>query len=149
MANILPLLLGAGAIAVMMGGKKKTSTSPVQDDAPIDDDGQADTGDGPDSDGTTQSTDDGFGSVASGVRTDRRGHFPWRVLYDAGGYHGQIMMGARFAPVQEEVGIAASATGAKGMLRERFNELLINRYPDESPLNDPPAITKISKFALG
>ena len=149
--SAFPLILAAGAVALFIGGKKKTS-KPAQDDGFVDDtstdDGQADTGDGPDPDGTQQSTDEGYGTVASGMRRDKRGAFSWRVKYDADGYHAQVLMGnSRFAPVQEEVGIAASASGAKDMLRERFNELLIDRYPDEEPLNDPASTRKISQFA--
>ena len=80
-----------------------------------------------------------YGAVASGMRGDRRGQHAWRVSYQADGYHAEILVyHHRFSPVQEEVGVAASARGARKLLRDNFNELLLERYPDQEPKNDPP-----------
>lgn len=147
MPNAFPFLIAGGAALLLLGGKKKkTTAAPEEKPEPIDEipDEEMDEGEGPQPE-EIEGESPGYGSVAHGVRKDKRGHHPWRVYYDAEGYHAQIMRDAsRFSPVVDEAGIAASSKAAKGLLRDYFNELLIEKYPNEQPKNDPADITRVT-----
>lgn len=152
-APLLPLILAGGAALVLLGGKKKKTTAAPREPEPEDhgDEEEVDEGAGP-SPEPTDEEGPGYGIVASGVRRDKRGAFPWRIKYDAEGYHAQILISAnRFSPVQEEVGVAASLKAAKGLLRDRFNELLLEKYPNEQAKNDPAdvVVATVSGINLG
>jgi hypothetical protein len=145
----LPLLLAGGAALLLLSGKKKkkngAAAAPADEYAeeaveeePVEaEEEEVDAGAGPDPE-PEEDEGPGYGIVASGVRKDKRGHHPWRVRFEADGYHAQITLGAhRTAPVTEDVGIAATLSAAKKLLSDRFNELLIDKYPNESPKLDP------------
>ena len=141
MANALPLLLAGGAALVLLGGKKKkkttTTTEPSEPEVEEVPDEEVDEGEGPDPE-SSEEEGPGYGIVASGVRKDKRGHHAWRIRYQEDGYHAQTTMGLhKTSPVQEEVGIAASQAAAKKLLSDYFNELLLEKYPNEEPKNDP------------
>jgi len=149
MANSpLPLLIAGGAALLLLGGKKKKATTaaapsepefeePEFEDPEDTGEEEMDQGDGPEPP-QTQAEGPGYGSVASGIRKDKRGHHAWRIKYDADGYHALLMVtNHRYSPVADEAGVAASVKAAKGLLRDYFNELLIEKYPNEQPKNDP------------
>ena len=145
MANALPLLLAGGAALVLLGGKKKktTAAAPEPDPEPEEvDDEETDEGAGPDPE-EEEEEGPGYGTVASGIRKDKRGHHPWRISYQADGYHAQLLVASgKFAPVADEAGVGASVKAAKSLLRDYFNELLLEKYPNEQPKNDPADSTR-------
>lgn len=158
MANLAPaLLLGVG-IAVVLGGRKKRKTStaaapspgepwvPGLDEEPIEDEepeGEAEPDTPSLGSGTSQ-------TVAKGIRKDRSGHHPWRIVHDSEGFRAQLMSGVdKFARKQEELGVAASEEAARAMLRDTFNERLIALYPNEPEKNDPPDALPTGRLSLG
>lgn len=146
MKSALPLLAGAAALLLMSGKKKKTGGT-VEDtvEPPMDsDDEDTDTGDGPESD-----DDAGYGKVASGIRKDRIGSHSWRIVYADDGYHAEVMAGpGRLAPVQMEVGLAASLKAAKELLRDHFNQAILDAGHPESEFLDDPAPKSIGSFQV-
>jgi len=124
---------------LLLGGKKKkTSPSTSAEDETEDetegestdaDEGEADEGEGIE-----------YGKVANGKRQDKLGTRNWRIMFEEDGYHAQIMMGAQVsAAMQEEVGITASLTAAKEMLRDYFNQELADAGWPESDFRAAPA----------
>jgi hypothetical protein len=141
MKNALPLLVAGGAALLLMGGKKKKAASaPVEEEPMEADEEEVDEGEGPE-------TEEGqeYGKVASGTRKDRRGSHPWRIAYEEDGYHAQLMgQGGRFAPMQEEIGIAATLKAAKEMLRDHFNQALLDAGYSEDDFKEDP-VTSVSR----
>jgi len=132
MLNPMILLIAAGASIAVLSKKKKKESTVTHDE--VQEKPERDSRELPKIDGV----------VLKGIRKDKRGHFPWRVYLDADGYHAQIMLDdSRFSPVQNELGVVASIESAKTMLRDHFNELLTNKYPNEKPKNDPPETIQI------
>ena len=141
MKNPLPMIIAGTAALLLLGKKKKVPSSAidqgfdaeevdVEESEPLDRDR--------DSEELPRLGEVAYGVVDKGVRKDRRGHFPWQIYHDSDGYRARIMLDdSRFSPVQEEVGIAASSGVAKIMLKNRFNELLLSKYPSEKAQNDP------------
>lgn len=144
--SALPLLAAGAAAIILLGGKKKTdgdkegggltsesaqsvpsdSTDAVDEEAPVE-----------------------YGKVSDGVRKDARGSHAWRITFERDGYHAFILQGSsRFSPPAEEVGVAASEKSAKGLLRDRFNELLLeNGYSESDFVEDPvPSATSTARF---
>lgn len=152
MSNALPLILAGGAALLLLSGKKKKKKDApaanvdepdAEDGGPDPDDEDIDEGDGPDPDPDDEdaSYDQGYGIVASGSRNDRLGQHAWRIRFEPEGYLSQITASNHWtAPVVEEVGVSASLSAAKRLLSDRFNELMLDSYPDESPKNDPMGI---------
>ncbi len=149
MKSALPLLVAGGAALLLMGGKKKKSSEkPVEDSDEMDsdemdsDDEEIDEGDGPDS-----NEDEGYGKVASGTRTDRLGGHGWRIMYDADGYHALLMVSpGNFSPVDTELGVAASLKAAKGLLRDHYNQAILDAgFTQSDFLEDPVAPRTVSR----
>lgn len=141
--SALPLLAAGAAAIILLGGKKKTdedkggqetaseSTQSVPEDA-VDEEPPVE-----------------YGKVSDGVRKDARGSHAWRITFERDGYHAFILQGSsRFSPPAEEVGVAASEKSAKGLLRDRFNELLLeNGYSESDFVEDPvPSATSTARF---
>jgi len=148
MKKALPLILVAGGAALFMGGKKKKTTTsapaPEEEEPPVTgDDEETDEGDGP------ETEDDGYGKVANGVRKDRIGSHPWRIMHEEDGFHAQLMTAAgRFAAIQSEIGTAASLKAAKELLRDHFNEAILNAgYSEDDFLDDPASPASRQKFS--
>lgn len=87
------------------------------------------------------------GKVASGIRKDKLGQKAWRIWRDGDKYLAQIMISSsQWSGVQEEVGSAASANGARSLLRDRFNSELLSKFPNEKPKIDPHDVFKIESI---
>ena len=125
----LPLLAAAAAAALLLGGKKKTPQS-----------------------GEVQVEVEPTGILVSeaapvyaswdGVRKDERGDAPWRIKQEADGFHALILdPGTQFGIVEEDVGVATSESGARILLRDRFNELMHESHPDGTWSNDPVEVS--------
>ena len=148
MANALPLLLAGGAALVLLGGKKKKPAAAGSSQIEMEEEDEAsdeetDEGEGPQPEEET-TEGPGYGIVASGIRKDKRGHHAWRIRYKEDGYHAQTTMSAhKTSPVTDEVGVAAAVAAAQGLLRDYFNELLLEKYPNEQPKSDP-AVSQVA-----
>lgn len=139
MKNALPIL-AAGAAVLLLGNKKKKSPSSSSKSDPAEDQ-DADEGTGP----IPDDTDDDYGKVANGIRKDRRGHHPWRIMYNEDGYTSQIMTDTgRFARVDYEVGVAASQAAAKKMLRDFFNQALLEAGYSKDDFKQSPMAERLS-----
>lgn len=148
MKSAFPLLVAGGAALLLMGGKKKKKSSGASSDeseTPMDsDDGETDEGDGPAPDDDSE-----YGKVASGIRNDRIGAHSWRVIYEEDGYHAQVMTGpGKFAAMSFEVGVAASLKAAKILLRDSFNQALLDGGHSEDDFFDDPAPRTVSRLAM-
>ena len=147
MKNAFPLLVAGGAALLLMGGKKKKSSgaSSNEDETPMDsDDGETDEGDGPSTDGDAE-----YGKVASGTRKDRLGGHGWRIMYEEDGYHAQLMMQpGKFSAMSSEVGVAASLKAAKGLLRDHYNQAILDAGHSEDDFLDDPAPRTVSRLAM-
>ncbi len=148
MASALPLLAVAGGAALLLSGKKKKKAkSDVSRDLPRPDEGppleeeplREGTGDDEEMDFGTGPGGEQYGeTVASGLRSDRRGPQAWRVRYESDGYHAQLMAYVgRTSPIAEEIGITATLKAAKELIRDQLNALLLGKYPNEKPKADP------------
>ncbi len=146
--SALPLILGGAALLLLSGKKKKktTTTNGTTDDT-VDD--TADDTD--DTDDTSDDTEDeGYGKVASGVRQDHIGAHPWRITFEEDGYHALLTMGSQnSAPVAEEIGVAASIGTAKELLRDHFNQALLDAGRTEDDFRDDPVVPRITGLASG
>jgi len=128
------LLLAGGAALLLMGGKKKkkTTAGTVTEEPMEPDEEEVDEGEGPEAEEGEE-----YGKVASGTRKDRRGAHPWRIMYEEDGYHAQLMgQGGKFAPMQEEIGVSASLKAAKEMLRDYFNQALLDAGYSEDDFSE-------------
>jgi hypothetical protein len=135
--SAFPLLVFGGAL-LLLGGKKKKKTTPTngaEQDGPMDgDDDAADTGDGPEVEDEEE-----YGKVARGLRKDHIGSHAWRINYEEDGYHAQLMMNAsNSSPMSEEIGVAASLRTAKELLRDHFNQALLDAGRTEADFREDP-----------
>lgn len=144
--SAFPLLVFGGAL-LLLGGKKKKKTTPTngaEQDEPMDgDDDAADTGDGPEVEDEEE-----YGKVARGLRKDHIGSHAWRINYEEDGYHAQLMMNAsNSSPMSEEIGVAASLRTAKELLRDHFNQALLDAGRTEDDFKDDPVVPRITGLA--
>ena len=145
MKKAFPLLVAGGAALLLMGGKKKKPSGATAEEPEMDsDDEDTDVGDGPATD-----ADAGYGKVAGGTRNDRLGAHSWRIMYEEDGYHAELMSGpGKFAPPQSEVGVSASLRAAKELLRDHFNQQILDAGYPESDLLDDPAPKAIGRIQM-
>lgn len=144
--SAFPLLVFGGAL-LLLGGKKKKKTTPTngaEQDEPMDgDDVAADTGDGPEVEDEEE-----YGKVARGLRKDHIGSHAWRINYEEDGYHAQLMMNSsNSSPVAEEIGTTASLLSAKELLRDRFNQMLLDAGRTEADFKEDPVTPRITGIA--
>lgn len=143
MKSALPLLVAGGAALLLMGGKKKKTKSAsfsdevevLEEDRMDSIDEEIDEGSGPDS-----NEDEGYGKVAAGTRKDRLGGHGWRITYEEDGYHALLMTSpGKFSPVDMELGVAASLKAAKELLRDHYNQAILDAGFSEADFYDDPA----------
>lgn len=144
--NALPLLLGGAALFLLMGKKepKKSTEASAQEEETEETEGiSEEIAD----EGTEGSATPEYGKiVARGKRMDKRGAHGWSIRFEEEGYYPQLHTAAdRFAPVAQELGVTASMSAAKQLLRDTYNQGLLDAGYSESDFQEDPVRQLVNK----